>query len=185
MSTYKRCEPIVAGLADQILKEFDSHKPLVDVGVRTDLVFAYADTDKDGMPLGPALKQHGVAALGICRIIPAKQRALGRGDAEISLDGDWWRDAPQAQRRALLDHEFHHLQTVPDKHGQPKFDYLKRPKLRLRKHDFQFGWFVAIAQRHGGNSQECIQARAICDVAGQLFWPEIADLKRAVREAKR
>jgi len=93
----------------------------------------------------------GVKALGICRKIPLKERALGRGDAEICLDGEWWKDAPEPEQRALLDHELHHIE-VKIIEGAMACDDLGRPLLKIRKHDYELGLFTIIAQRHGRHS---------------------------------
>lgn len=156
-------------MASELLKEFATHKPLIEAKVKIDLVFAYSDPEKEG---SCALKHHGCRALGIARKIDLKQRSLGRGDAEICLDADWWAVASDAERRALLDHELHHLKVKEGKHGY-LFDDLKRPLLGMRKHDFEFGWFKVIAERHGAASGEQHQAREMMNQAGQLFWPEI------------
>jgi hypothetical protein len=50
-------------------------------------------------------------------------------------------------------------------------DDLKRPKLKLRKHDVEVGWFAIVAGRHGSASLEIEQAKAVMDSYGQLFWP--------------
>lgn len=160
-------------MAREILNEFESHKPLVSAAVKIDYVFAYAPRDKHGFPSGPALKLNGLAADGIARILPPKQRALGRGDAEISLDGDYWREASHEERRALLDHELHHLQ-VRMQNGLPVRDNLSRPKLKMRRHDVDVGWFVVIAERHGMASGEQRQAKEIQERFGQYLWPDLA-----------
>lgn len=173
MSTFERCDESVDQMAQEILKQFETHKPLLDAKVRIDFVFAFAPTDSMGCPVGNALKLHGRAADGICRILPLKQRALGRGDAEISLDGDHWRDYSDAERRSLLDHELHHL-AVRLKQGLADRDSHGRPLLRMRKHDVEFGWFALIAARHGVESGERRQAQSIMDQWGQYFWPQVA-----------
>lgn len=162
MATYNRCPPSVTEMANAILCDFETHKPLLDAKVRIDFIFAYADEGK------AAIRHQGQAALGLCRRLPPKQRAMGRGDAEITLDAAWWELASMAERRALLDHELHHIQV---KEG--KRDDLGRPVLTLRKHDVQIGWFAIIAERHGDFSVERQQARDIYDRHGQAFWPQI------------
>ena len=174
MPTFERCDKSVEALALEILKRFDTHKPLVALDVKIDFVFAYADTDEKGRILNDALTKGGLKALGITRKISLKDRALGRGDAEIALDGDWWKLANEEQQIALLDHELHHISVKADKNGNVQYDDLGRPQIKLRKHDIEFGWFKCIAERHGEFSQERIQAKAIMDFSGQLFWPGIA-----------
>lgn len=174
MPTFERCDKSVEALAKELLKKFDSHKPLVALDVKIDFVFAYADVDEKGRILNDALSKGGIKALGITRKIPLKDRALGRGDAEISLDGDWWKTVGEEEQAALLDHELHHIAVKSDKNGNVQYDDLGRPKLNLRKHDVEIGWFKCIAERHGAASQERIQAKRIMDDQGQYYWPGIA-----------
>lgn len=184
MPTYKKADVEVQQLADKIMAEFCTHRPLIDAKVRIDFVFAYPDYDeKTGLPKNCALKLHGVQALGIAKKITLKDRAQGRGDAEIALDGDWWNSANEKERAALLDHELHHLEPREDERGYV-LDDLHRPTLRLRKHDFQFGWFNIIAHRHGEMSQECQQARQLMDKAGQLYWPALTKTERPARKLR-
>jgi hypothetical protein len=172
MSKFQRCDNSISEMANEILFEFVSHAPLINAGVTIDYVFAYADTDDAGTPIGDALSKNGVKALGICRKIPLKDRALGRADAEISLDADWWKEATREEQRALLDHELHHIAIKIDKRGLVRDD-LGRPVLQLRQHDYDIGWFKIIAARHGRNSAECQQAAEMMLDAGQYFWPGI------------
>jgi len=178
MPTYERCSRSVNDLAYEILTEFESHKPLLDVKIKIDFVFASPDLDDDGQQVNEALKKNGRKALGIARKIPLKDRALGRGDVEVALDAPWWEEATVKQKAALLDHELHHFEPK-QKDGAFVFDDLGRPIIQMRKHDFEFGWFKIIAERHGGNSPECIEARKIWDDAGQLFWPDLFRLEAA------
>jgi Putative phage metallopeptidase len=176
MPTFKKRDKTVHDMADAILHKYESHLPLLDTKCRIDFVFAYADRDEDsGEKLNDALKWHGRKALGVARIIPLKERALGRGDAEVALDGDWWsEDATEEQKDALLDHEMHHLSVKTTK-KVIQFDDLGRPVLKMRKHDVEVGWFAMIADRHGAASQEQIQAKAIMEATGQYFWPSLAE----------
>ena len=173
MPTFERCPASVNEIANSILVEFDTHRPILDARVKIDFVFAFADKDeKTGEPINNAMTKNGCKALGVCRKISLKDRALGRGDAEIALDGDWWKDASPEERAALLDHELHHIEVKIDNRG-PVRDDLGRPVLRLRKHDHEFGWFTIIASRHGQHSQERIQAKSIMDMHGQFYWQDL------------
>lgn len=168
MPSYKKATHECREMVQSILAEFETHRPTVDAGVKLDLLFAFPDFDETtGEPINDALKKNGVKALGITRIVNLKDRTKGLGDAEICLDGYWWERADESEQRALLDHELHHI--VPTK----KVDDLGRPKLKLRKHDVEFGWFATIAQRHGVHSQERKQAASMVEVYGQFFFPEI------------
>lgn len=181
MATFQKCPIEVRELANEILCEFETHQPLLDAKVTVDFVFAYAEEDDNGNKIGNALSKNGCKALGICRKIPLKDRALGRADAEISIDGDWWEDANSSERRALLDHELHHIAIKIDKRGLVRDD-LGRPVLQLRKHDYEFGWFKAIAARHGIFSLERQQANEMMQADGQYFWPSFFKPKAAHAE---
>lgn len=173
MSVYQRCPQHVADLANEILCEFPTHKPLLDAKVKIDYVFAFAKVDGHGNPVGAAIRVGGYQALGMAKIIRLKDRSLGRGDGEITLDGDWWNKTDVKKHRALLDHELHHFQVKIDRRGLVRDD-LNRPVLVMRRHDYDFGWFKIIAERHGEHSCECHQAAQMMAESGQLFWPEIA-----------
>lgn len=174
MPTFERADRTVEQLADTLIDKYESHKPLAAVPVKVDFVFARADVDDNGEPINDALSKNGIKALGICRKMPLKDRAMGRGDAEVCLDGDWWAKASPEEQAALLDHELHHIAVKMDKHGRIAMDDLGRPQLKLRKHDIDVGWFSCIAQRHGAASLERIQAKSIMDNAGQFYWPDLA-----------
>ena len=175
-TTYHRCPEDVTALAGELLCKYESHKPLLDARVKIDLVFACPDLDDEGHPTTNAISKNGVRALGLARKLGLKDRAMGRGDAEILVDHHWWtQTASEEQQRALLDHELHHLAVVAQKETDiAKRDDLGRPVLRLRKHDFEFGWFTIIAARHGEHSIERRQAKEIVERAGQLYFPEFA-----------
>lgn len=173
MITYTRCPPEINSMALELLCRFETHKPLLDAKVRIDFVFAWPELDeKTGSPKGDALKHNGVRALGICRKVPLKERAMGRGDAEITLDAYWWESATEPDQMALLDHELHHIDLKLE-HGLVVNDDLGRPIIKLRPHDFEVGWFKVIAARHGMASQEQQQARKALTDMGQYFWPDV------------
>lgn len=160
-------------MANTLLFEFDTHMPLINAKTTIDFVFAYSEKDeKTGNPINDALTHNGYKVIGIAKAVPLKDRALGRSDAEIALDGDWWGDATDQQQRALLDHELHHLEVKIDKRGIVKDD-LGRAVIKIRKHDYDFGWFNIIAKRHGGASIERAQANDILNQNGQLYWPSL------------
>ncbi len=176
MPILKRCDPSVNDLAATILFKFETYQPIINAKVTVDYLFAFAERDEAGEKKGPALKLHGVAALGICRVTNYKDRVKGMADVEISLDGDWWEESSDEEKAALVDHELHHIDLVLDQNGNVKRDDLNRPMITMRKHDSQFGWFAVIAARHGPASQEQQQAKAIVDVYGEYYLPGLAPL---------
>lgn len=148
------------------------HFDLNNNRVRIDFIFANATVDDDGVPSGPAISHNGYPCLGIARILGSKDRVMGRGDGEIVIDGDRWPNLSSEKQDALLDHELEHFQLKFDKYGGVVFDDSHRPKLKVKKHDHQFGWFDSIARRHGSNSIEVNQFRALCeDESGQYYLP--------------
>jgi hypothetical protein len=123
----------------------------------------------------PVLKQQGYPAGAVVRITPLKDRALGMADATIVVDRCRWLALSPRQRDALIDHELTHLEVKTDeeqgaKDPVPVFDASGRPKLVMRRHDHQFGWFDEVAQRHGEASPEVRQARVLMESSGQLYF---------------
>jgi hypothetical protein len=119
----------------------------------------------------PVLKHQGYPAGAVVRITPLKDRALGIYDAQIVIDRAGWLALSQRQRDALVDHELTHLTRKIDKEtGDMLVDILGRPKLVMRRHDHQHGWFDEIAQRHGEASPEVRQARRLMESSGQLYF---------------
>lgn len=132
--------------------------------VRIDVLFAYGADPEDQV-----LMNGGYPAIATIKINGAKDRALGSGDALILIDRASWSGFTDEQKDAIIDHELTHLEVVLDKAGRVDMDYLGRPKLQMRMHDHQFGWFDAVADRHGENSMEVFQARSLIAQTGQLY----------------
>ena len=152
-----------------------NHFTLKNLEVKIDCIFATATVNEDGEPTGTALSHQGYPAYAIAKILSSKDRVMGRGDCEILIDNDKYPLMADAERDALLDHELEHFQIKMDKFGNATFDDLHRPKLRLKKHDWQVGWFHNIAQRHGLAAIESKQFRNLCadETTGQIYLPFI------------
>jgi hypothetical protein len=142
---------------------------LVDYRVRVDCLFAHPDLDEDGAPKGPPVTLNGYPCAAKVKITAPKDRAKGCGDAEILIDHDLYQELPDAERDALLDHELQHLESTGE------FDDMGRPKLTMRLHDHSFGWFDAIAARHGRASFELRQFERFQRETYGLFWSAWAD----------
>lgn len=165
VKTYSQA-PDVSDLIDSV--RADHHDDLESVTIGG--LFAF-DTESSL----PVLKHQGYAAGAVVRITPLKDRALGMADATIVVDRAGWLALSQRQRAALIDHELTHLAVKTEeeegaKDPVPVFDALGRPKLLMRKHDHQFGWFDEVAQRHGEASPEVRQARVLMESSGQLYF---------------
>jgi hypothetical protein len=171
MPKYLPADRAVTELATSILIEFDSHAPTVAAGVKIEYVFALPDLDEDsGEPKNAAIRHQGQKALGLCRKMNPKDRALRGFEVQILLDKEWWDNHDEEEQRALLDHELHHVAVVEGKKADDG-----RPIIKLRKHDFQFGWFAVIAHRHGKYSQERQQASQMVEMAGQYLFPQFCE----------
>jgi len=131
----------------------DWHKPLADVGARVQILFASADPESETQTA--PVKHGGYPARATIRVVPTKDRLTKGYDAEMLVDRDWWGGARESRRVALLDHELSHLELVLTKDGQPAYDDLNRPRLKLRKGDYASsdGFFEVIA-RHGDEAAE-------------------------------
>ncbi len=134
-------------------------------GLRIDVLMASTDTEG-----GHAVTLGGYPCQAVVKILGPKERAMDRGDAEIVIDRDNYEALDPAERDALLDHELYHLELQLDKHGKVKLDDHRRPKLKMRKHDFNVGWFHEIARRHKTASFEVKQATAFVAEQGQLYF---------------
>src|SRR5690348_15846400 len=118
------------------------HPGLEDVTV--DALFVFDDEKSD-----PVLIHQGYPTAAVVRITSLRDRALAMPDAIITVDRATWQTLSAPQKDALIDHELDHLEWTVDKDQQPKADALGRPKLKMRRHDHQLGWFADVARRHG------------------------------------
>lgn len=147
------------------------HPELGKAGVEVGLSVAMAQVDESGNPTGPALQEKGHAVLAEVKITKLRERIFGLPDAIITIDGDRWTHLEEATKLAVLDHELEHLVVKTDENGRPAVDDSGRPLLKMKLHDFQFGWFNNVAQRHGGAAIEVMQASTIAREWGQMYLP--------------
>jgi hypothetical protein len=163
VKTYSQASDDVLRIIEAIRSQY--HSPDLD-GVIIGARFVY-DTEASE----PVLKHGGYPAQAVCRITPVADRAMGMPDALITIDRSNWISLTPAQRNALIDHEITHLERAVEKEtGLPKFDAVDRPKLKMRRHDHQLGWFDRVADRHGKASAEVRQATALMQESGQIYW---------------
>ena len=162
MKTYSEASTDLTATVDRMAAEY--HDELIQATVGALFVF---DTEESL----PCLKHQGYPAAAVVRITPIRDRALGIPDAIITVDRATWQTLSAVQKDALIDHELEHLELVlDDETGKPKYDALERPKLRMRRHDTQLGWFAEVARRHGEASCEVRQARQLIEATGQLYF---------------
>lgn len=175
--TYERAPDSVQELATPIIEKF--HADLKAAGVTIDYMFAKNDS-------GDAVTLGGYACNAVVKILGLKERVKGQADAEIVIDEEHWNGMTEKTQIALLDHELYHLTVVKDDTGSIKRDDTNRPRLKMRKHDYQFGWFAEIARRHTTDAIEVQQAKSLWDEQGQYFFCFLnsADLISAGQAAK-
>lgn len=130
------------------------HQPIYEAKVELNILFAHGPKDAEGETTGPAIAVNGYPALASIKINNLKDRAAGLRDATLLIDGDQWPLTPDPRKLAIIDHELEHLEIKADEDGTIQTDDLGRPKLKIRLHDFHFGGFMSIAERHKDDSVE-------------------------------
>lgn len=148
-----------------ILRMRQQHHPeLEKVSVEALFIFDLESTE-------PVLKHQGYPAAAVIKITKLADRVMGIADAVVTVDRSFWLTLTPGQRDALIDHELTHLEPVYDEEtGTQVFDSHERPKLEMRRHDRQFGWFDDVARRHGEQSIEIRQARMLLTETDQLYF---------------
>ena len=173
MPRYEKAPAEVGLIVERMCDKY--HPQLRDAGVTMTYLMAFPLTDENGDSKGPALKHQGYPAAAVVKIIGLKERTDGRADAEIVIDGENWPTLSEAERDALIDHELEHLELKYDKDGLLVRDDLSRPKLIIRKHDFQAGWFDSIVRRHGRAAPEVIQWEKFITFVGHQLLSEAGE----------
>lgn len=158
MADYKKAKPGSPedALLQDVLRRY--HPDLDSHGVTVSLEFAGISNDAKAKGKH-AVMLHGYPCLAVIRRTNERERRYGSPDAVITYDAEAWDQHTADEREAVLDHECQHLEIVKDESGLAKLDGQMRPKLKLRPHDVQVGWFRAVAERHGRHSAEIIQAK--------------------------
>lgn len=176
MATYVSAPTQVEAFVLHAMKQY--HPELVEHGVTVRVLLAHAQRDEGGEPKGPAIRHHGYPAKALARVNNLRDRVEGKTDATIIIDGDNYKDWPDAELLAICDHELRHFELVTkeDEHGNPvvQLDDANRPRLRIRPHDVELGAFVDVIHRHGRHASE---AKAIRDA--QRFIQGVFDFPAA------
>jgi hypothetical protein len=159
MSTYRKADGDDVALLAEVLKTY--HAALADAGVTVELLVAHAPRDDAGEPRGDAVKAHGHPAYACVKVNSQRDRVAGLADARVVIDGDRWPELPETLKVAILDHECEHLELKmeesADESGEGAviaLDDCQRPKLKVKPHDWFFGGFDAVAERHHEDSIE-------------------------------
>lgn len=162
-TTYERAKWDVMELMTDVKERW--HGDLVKAEVEITVLMA---SNEDGA----AVKLHGYPCYATIKINSLKDRVEGKGDATITIDAREWKDLPDAERTALIDHELEHLELVMEKGSQTvwKVDDHGRPKLKMKLHDWQLGGFESIAARHREHALEVQHFREVADAQQQLLF---------------
>lgn len=112
----------------------------------------------------PAMKRRGRRVIIKVKINAYEARQQGLCDVTLTVDGDWWAQAPEAQRRADLDSALLRIQVVRTDTGEVKTDDCNRPVLRERAPDLYAEEFESILHKHGRASTG---AQQIADILGR------------------
>lgn len=174
-TTYDKADDSVNDMLAGVMKKY--HGDLVQAGVTVGILMASSET-------GAPVKLHGYPCQAVVKIRNLKDRTMGMPDADIVIDAENWEKLSKPERIALLDHEANHLELKKDKYNTLQRDDAGRPKLAMRLHDHEFGWFDIIAHRHADASAEVKQAKAFADECGQTYFGWAAPPEREVETAR-
>lgn len=169
--TFEKLDPshkIVEHLGNMLRRH---HRQLYEAEVTIDVLLV-RNVSKDGEEIDPALSHNGYAAAATVKINSLSDRVEGKADATIKIDGNRWDEWPDARLDAILDHELTHLELKVDEE-QPALvlrDDVGRPLLRMRKHDFQMGFFSEVAERHNQFAVETEQLQQVSQWATEHGW---------------
>lgn len=169
MTWYSKADDEVMATVEKVMKKY--HADLHAEGVAITVLIARSED-------GPPLKVRGQEALGSIRVTKSTERALGLGDALMMINGEAMPAWNSGRLQAVIDHELTHLALKKSKKtGAVERDDLDRPKLKIREHDYEFGWFAETANRFGEDSFEFSQARELLASASwmQPLLPGIED----------
>jgi hypothetical protein len=169
MTWYTKADEEVNATVEKVMKKY--HPDLHAEGVSITVLIARSEE-------GPPLKSRGNEILGSIRVTKLTERALGLGDALMMLNGEAMPAWNSGRLQAVIDHELTHLVVKTSKKtGAVERDDLDRPKLKMREHDYEFGWFAETAHRFGEDSFEFSQARELLASASwmQPLLPGIED----------
>lgn len=177
-------DPII----DNLIESDPDHANLRLSGATVAVLFRHGD--------GP-MQHGGKTALAFIKKTAARDRVMGLRDLIITIDREPFEDLTEAGKLALVDHELYHAMPVvletriegegADAKEVPVFDYdtAGRPKIAMRRHDIEVGWFIRMVQKHGDASMEKQQAREIADQYGNLLFDFEAPRTRGNRRMEK
>lgn len=156
-STFWKADDRTVAFINNVKEKF--HNELHQFDVKIGIIFAMSKDEE-----GHALKHHGYPAYATIKIVAPKDRITKGYDAEMMIDSEFWRSAPDTEKTALIDHELSHIaikrkKPQKPKKGQPQaefdplgevqYDDHNRPMLKTVRGDYNVGdGFIKVIQRH-------------------------------------
>ena len=175
MATYSDATEAIRPMVDELVGDF--YPDLLEGDVTIGGLFAYAVLDESGEPKAPAITQNGRAVLFRVKVNSEADRLEGKPDATITVDHAEWQartDDGEAGRSVLMagvDECLYALEVLREKEGNAiKTDDHGRAKLKVKKPDWTFTGFRAVAERHKAASYEVRQARELHDAHGNILF---------------
>ena len=165
--TYEVADESVVKVIDKAAELY--HAELKQYDVKIMAIMAFGPRNEEDVITRPAIRKNGNACAACIRVLPLKERLVKHADAEMTIDGDKWEEYNDDIRIALVDHELSHLDIKLDKDGNLKKDSLKRPMLGTIRDDIVYWGNSHIAERHGENSIEVINAKALKEKFGEVL----------------
>lgn len=100
--TYQQATPDQRQYVSGVLRE--CHGDLHDAGAKFDLLLAYGPRNKQNEQTGPAIKINGRECAACVRVLGLRDRAAGRADFEVLLNGDRVGSWSVGKLKAIVDH---------------------------------------------------------------------------------
>lgn len=164
-TTYELANDVTVRLIHAVL--IKHHADLDREGVTIQALIATC-IDKETGEVSQALRMRNYPIAAKIQVTSYQDRVRGIADVKLTIDDSTWRGLAATRREALIDHELTHCVLTRDRDGFVKRDDLGRPKLHIRPHDFELGWFTEIAERHGEAAIEVREVQRFHERWGQF-----------------
>lgn len=150
------------GIFNRILQSHDEMAPLRELIEDGDRKLALLMKSGD-------LKLRGQAVAGLAALPDAQgamkplfawmlEEMLGYSpDWLIILSADWWEDAKDIDREALVFHECMHCGQLKDKYGDDRFNAMGEPMVGILPHDTEE--FHSVVRRYGAWTPDLVEMR--------------------------
>ncbi len=166
MPIFERAKDGVNVQVAKIMEKY--HGDLHKSGCTVDVLMASPTTSEQGEVESAPLKKNGYPCVALIKIVGLADRVAGLSDVMLKIDAEKWKEMSMKQKDALIDHELTHLIVKTDKDGNAKRDDQDRPKLQMKRHDYELGIFTDVIRRHERDSVDYQAFDAIAKTIGQM-----------------